>query len=101
MLRFLDLTLHQEVPKLFCQQELRSLVDKMTAQQSKVQQFETGKDLELENFLLKFLDFIIHHEVPKLKLFSQQDIVDKTTAQGSAVRVHRVPGSADSSRDIW
>jgi len=37
--------------------------------------------LELENFLLKLLDLIIHQEVPKLKLFSQQDLVDKTMAQ--------------------
>jgi hypothetical protein len=39
--RFLDLTIHQEVPKLFFQQALRGLVDKTTAQQSKVQQFES------------------------------------------------------------
>ena len=95
MLRFLDLKLHQEVPKLFSQQELRSLVDKMTAQQSKIQQFETGKNLELENFLLKFLDFIIHHEVPKLKLFSQQDIVDKTTAQQPKVQQFESTGFQD------
>jgi hypothetical protein len=31
LLRFLDLILHQEVPKLFYQQELRGLVDKRTA----------------------------------------------------------------------
>jgi hypothetical protein len=29
--RFLDHTAHQEVPELFCQQELRGLVDKTTA----------------------------------------------------------------------
>jgi len=51
-------------------------VDKTTAQQPKVQQIETNP--RQENFLLKFLDLIIHHEVPKLKLFSQQDVVDKT-----------------------
>ena len=47
--RFLDLLLHQEVPKLFSQQQLRGVVDKTTAQQSKVQQFETtaGKELNL------------------------------------------------------
>jgi hypothetical protein len=39
--RFLDLTIYQEVPKLFFQQELRGRVDKTTAQQSKVQQFES------------------------------------------------------------
>jgi len=74
-------------------------VDKTTDQQPKVQQFEAGKDLGLENFLLKFLELIIHHEVPILKLFSQQDLVDKATPQiqGSAVRVHRVPGSAETS----
>ena len=43
LLRFLDLIIHQEVPKLFCQQELRGLVDKTTAQQSKVRQFETDR----------------------------------------------------------
>jgi hypothetical protein len=37
----LNLTIHQEVPKLFFQQELRGRVDKTTAQQSKVQQFES------------------------------------------------------------
>jgi hypothetical protein len=37
--------------------------------------------LELEHFLFEFLDLIIHHEVPKLKLFSQQDLVNKTTQQ--------------------
>jgi hypothetical protein len=31
LLRFLDLITHQEVPKLFSQQELRGLVDKTTA----------------------------------------------------------------------
>jgi len=41
--RFPDFTLHQEVPKLFSQQELRGLVDKTTAQQPKVQQFETDR----------------------------------------------------------
>jgi hypothetical protein len=101
LLRFLDLILHQEVPKLFSQQELRGVVVKRTAKQSKLRQFET--DPRQENFLLKFLDVMIHHEVPILKLFSQQDLMDKTTApttHGSAVRVHRVPGSA-GSRDIW
>ena len=34
LLRFLDLIIHQEVPKLFSQQELRGLVDKTTDQQS-------------------------------------------------------------------
>jgi hypothetical protein len=68
MVRFLDLIIHQEVPKLFSQQDLRGLVDKTTAQQRKVQQFEA--DRRQENFLLKFLDLIIHHEVPKLKLSS-------------------------------
>jgi hypothetical protein len=84
LLRFIDLILHQEVPKLLSQQELRGLVDKTADQQPKIQQFETG--LGLENFLLKFLDLIIHHEVPKLKLFSQQDLVDKTTTQQPKVQ---------------
>jgi Mg2+/Co2+ transporter CorB len=47
LLRFLDLTIHQEVPKLFSQQELRGVVDKTTAEQSKVQQFETDPRQEL------------------------------------------------------
>jgi len=44
LLKFLNLVIHQEVPKLklFSQQELRDLVDKTTAQQFKVQQFEAG-----------------------------------------------------------
>ena len=41
LFRFLGFTLYQEVPKLYSQQELRGLVDKTTAQQTKVQQFET------------------------------------------------------------
>jgi hypothetical protein len=54
-LRFLDLTIHQEDPKLFSQQELRGLVDKTTAEQSKVQQFDTDRRQELEvgNFSIK------------------------------------------------
>ena len=47
LLRFLDLIIHQEVPKLFFQQDLRGLVDKTTAQQPKVQQFETDHRQEL------------------------------------------------------
>ena len=41
--RFLDLILHQEVPKLFSQQGLRGLVDKTLAQQPEIQRwrFET------------------------------------------------------------
>jgi hypothetical protein len=34
--KFLDFITHQEVPKLFPQQELRGLVDKTTDQQHKV-----------------------------------------------------------------
>jgi hypothetical protein len=71
MLRFLDLILHQEVPKLFSQQALRGLLDKTTAHQPEVKQFET--DHRQEIFLLKFLDLIILQEVPKLKLFSSQE----------------------------
>jgi hypothetical protein len=57
LLRFLNIIIHQEDPKLLFQQELRGLVDKTTAQQSKVQQFDTAdRNSELENFLLKFLD---------------------------------------------
>jgi len=61
LLRFLDFICYQEVPKLFYQQKLRGLVDKTTAQQPKVQQFET--DPRQENFLLKFLDLKIYNEV--------------------------------------
>ena len=55
LLRFLDLITHQEVPKLFFQQELRGLVDKTTAQQTKVQQFETDRrqGLGLRKFSVK------------------------------------------------
>jgi hypothetical protein len=72
-------------------------VDKTTAQQSKVWQFETDKNLDLENFLLKFLDHIIHHELPKLKSSSQQDLMDKTTAPKPRLQPFEstgVPGSA-------
>jgi hypothetical protein len=47
--QFIDLSvkirLHNstEVPKLFSQEELGGLVDKTTAQQTKVQQFETDR----------------------------------------------------------
>jgi len=53
--RFLDLILHQEVPKLFSQQGLRGLVDKTTDQQPKVQQFETDRQqgLGLRKFSVK------------------------------------------------
>jgi hypothetical protein len=53
LLRFFDPVIHPEVPKLFSQQELRGLVDKTTAQQPKVHQFETDRrqGLDLENFL--------------------------------------------------
>ena len=57
-------------------------MDKTTAQQCRVQQFETDPRQELENFLLKFLDLIIHHEVPKLKLFSQQPKVQQFESTG-------------------
>ena len=46
-----------------------------------------------ENFLLKFLDLIINNEIPKLKLFSQQDLVGKTTAQKPKVQQLSPPGS--------
>ena len=98
-LRFLDLITHQEVPKLLDQQEYRGLVDKTTAQQPKLQKFETnrrqGLGLKKKNFLLKFLDLIIHHEVPKLKLFSHQDLVDKTTAQQPKVQQFESTGFQD------
>jgi hypothetical protein len=51
--------------------------------------------LGLKNFLLKFLDLIIHHEVPKLKSFSQQDLVDKTTAQQPKVQQFESTGFLD------
>ena len=46
---------HQEVPKLFDQQEHHGLVDKTTAQQPKVQQFETDRrqGLGIRKFSLK------------------------------------------------
>jgi len=61
-------------------------VDKTTAQQPKVQQFETGRrqGLGYKIFLLIFHNLIINKEVPKLKLFSQQEfrgLEDKMTAQ--------------------
>jgi hypothetical protein len=87
--RLLDLITHQEVPKLFSQQELRGLVDKTTAQQPKLQQFETDRQRRpgVRKFSVKiFLNLIICHEVPKLKLFSQQDLVDKMTAQQPKVQ---------------
>ena len=40
---FLDLITHQEVLKLFSQQELRGRVDKTMAQQTQVRQFETDR----------------------------------------------------------
>jgi hypothetical protein len=61
-------------------------VDKTAAQQSKVRQFETDKNLDLKNFLLKFLDLIIHYELPQVKSTSQQDPVDKMTAQKPKVQ---------------
>jgi hypothetical protein len=52
--RFLDLVLHQKVPKLLSQQELRGRVDKRTAQQSKLQQFETDRQgLGFKKFSVK------------------------------------------------
>jgi len=80
--------IHQEVPKLFCQQNLRGLVDKTTAQQatqgSAVRDRPPARTWIKKNFPLRFLDLLSHQEIPELKLFSQQelrDIVDKTTAQ--------------------
>ena len=60
--RFLDLVTYQEDLKLFIQQKLRGLVDKTTAQQTELQQFETDRrqGLGIKNFLLIFLDLIIH-----------------------------------------
>jgi hypothetical protein len=51
--------------------------------------------LELEIFLFKFLDIVIHHEVPKLKLFSQQDLVDKTTAKQPKIQQFESTGFQD------
>ena len=70
-------------------------MDKTTAQQSKVPQFETDKNLDLENFLLKFLYLIIPHELPNLKSSSQQDLVDKTTAQKPKVQQFESTGFQD------
>jgi len=70
-------------------------VDKTTAQQTKVQQFETDRRQGLEkkkiinNFLLKFPNLIIRQEVVKLKLSSQQelrDLQDKEMAQEPKVQ---------------
>ena len=71
--------LYQEVPKLLSQQDLRGLVDKSTAQESKVQQFETDRrrGFGVRKFSVK---------IPKLKLFFQQDLVDMTTYQQSKVQ---------------
>jgi hypothetical protein len=88
--RFLNLTIHQEVPKLFSQQERRGLVAKALAYKTYVQQeFEpaAGKGLDLKNLLSRFLNLTIHQEVPKL--FSQEELrgrVDKTPAQQSKDR---------------
>jgi hypothetical protein len=98
LLRFLDLTTHQEVPKLFSQQTLRGLVDKTTAQQPKVQQFETDRRQgHGVIFLLKFLDLIIQEEAPNLKLFSQQqqNLVHKTTTQQPKVQQFESAGFQD------
>jgi hypothetical protein len=54
LLRFLDLIPHQEVPKLFSQQTLRGPVDKTTAHQPKVQQFEFETDRRQRLGLGKF-----------------------------------------------
>jgi len=43
LLKFLELTIYQQVPKLFSGHELRGLVDKTTAKQPKIQQFESTK----------------------------------------------------------
>jgi hypothetical protein len=43
LLRFLDLTTHQELPKLSYQQELRGRVDKSLAQQYQDWQFESNE----------------------------------------------------------
>ena len=71
-------------------------MDKTTAQQTKVQQFETDRRQGLEkkkiiinNFLLKFPNLIIRQEVVKLKLSSQQelrDLQDKAMAQEPKVQ---------------
>jgi len=75
-------------------------VDKTTAQQTQVQQFETDPRqwLGLKNFLLIFLDLITHWEVPKLKLLSQQDfrgLKDSTTAQVPKVQQLEFTGFQD------
>jgi hypothetical protein len=72
-------------------------VDKTRAQQAKFSSSRptAGKDLELEIFLLKFLDLVIHHEVSKLKLFSQQDVVYKTTAKQPKIQQFESTGFQD------
>jgi len=54
-----------------------------------------GKVLDLKSFLLRILDLIIHQEVPELKLFSQQDLVDKTMAQQPKVQQFESTGFQD------
>ena len=70
-------------------------MDKTTAQQPKVQQFETDRRQGLEkkiiinNFLSKLPNLIIRQEVVKLKLSSQQelrDLQDKAMAQQPRVQ---------------
>ena len=95
LLRFLDLVIHQEVPKLLFQQQLRSRVDKTTAQQPNVQQFETNARQELGKFSAKILDLIIKHEIPELKLFCQQGLVDKKPAQQPNVQQFESTGFQD------
>jgi hypothetical protein len=91
LLRFFNHVLHQEVPKLFSQQELRGLVDKTTAQQPKVQQFETDRRQGL-GFIKFSVNISRPHnssEVPKLKLFSEQEfrgLENTTTAQQPKVQ---------------
>jgi hypothetical protein len=91
LLKFLDLILNQEVPKLFSQQDLRGLVDKTTVQQRKVQQFETNTRQRLGNFSVKNRrpDNSSGNSVKQ-----QRHLATNTT--GSAARVNWVPGSAGS-----
>ena len=70
LLRFLDLTTHQEVPKSISQQTLRGLVDKTTGRQPKIQQFETDhrQGFELGKFSVKIPRPHYSSESSKIKI---------------------------------
>jgi hypothetical protein len=71
-------------------------VDKTTAEQFEVQQFETDprQELGFRKFSVKIPWFRNSSQSFKIKLFSQQDIVDKTTAQKPKVQQLQDPQAA-------